>query len=314
LPIVTLAGLSALLAVFAGCGGGGGNGGNSGNGGVNPGTSPVVVAAAGDIACAASDESFEGGEGTAAECRQKATSDLVVEMDPDAVLVLGDLQYQEGENFEQSYGPTWGRFKDITYPTPGNHEYNTDRAEPYFEYFGEAAGEIGKGYYSFDLGEWHVISLNGNCKAAGGCEEGSEQEVWLRQDLARSSARCTLAFWHQPRFSSGVHGDYPVFDAIWRALYDANADVVLNGHDHSYERFAPQNPDEQPDPEGIREFVVGTGGKNLRDFPVDKPTTEVKDNTTFGVLKLSLHPASYEWEFVPVPGSSFTDSGTADCN
>jgi acid phosphatase type 7 len=313
---VKLAALSALLAVFAGCGcGGGGSSDGGSNNPIDPGTSPVIVAAAGDIACEANDESFEGGEGTDTECRQKATSDLIVEMDPHAVLALGDLQYQDGEDFEQSYGPTWGRFKDITYPTPGNHEYHTDRAEPYFKYFGEAAGTIGEGYYSFDLGEWHVISLNGNCPAAGGCEEGSDQEVWLRQELARSSARCTLAFWHQPRFSSGVHGDYPVFDAFWRALYEANADVVLNSHDHSYERFVAQNPDEQPDPEGITEFVVGTGGKNLRHFPVDKPTTEAKDNSTFGVLKLSLYPARYEWEFVPVPGSgSFTDSGSEDCN
>jgi hypothetical protein len=310
----TLAGLSALLTVCAGCGCGGNSNDGGMNGGVNPGTSPVIVAAAGDIACEANDEDFNGGEGTDEACQQKATSDLVAEIDPDAVLALGDLQYQEGEDFEQSYGPTWGRFKEITYPTPGNHEYLTSRAEGYFEYFGEAAGEIGKGYYSFDLGDWHVISLNGNCPAAGGCEEGSEQEKWLRRELARSSARCTLAFWHQPRFSSGVHGDYPVFDAFWQALYEAKADVVLNSHDHSYERFVPQNPDEERDPEGITEFVVGTGGKNLRHFPSDKPTTAVKDNTTFGVLKLSLFPTSYEWEFVAEPGSSFTDSDSADCN
>jgi acid phosphatase type 7 len=317
LPILKLAALSALLAIFAGCGGGGGGSSDDGgsNGSVDPGTSPVVVAAAGDIACEADDEAFAGGEGTATECRQKATSDLVAEMDPDAVLALGDLQYQDGENFEQAYGPTWGRFKDITYPTPGNHEYQTSRAEPYFDYFGEAAGEIGKGYYGFDLGQWHVISLNGNCPAAGGCEEGSEQEVWLRQELRRSAARCTLAFWHQPRFSSGVHGDYPVFDAIWRDLYDDGVDVVVNAHDHNYERFFPQNPDEErDDTRGITEFVVGSGGKSLRDFPVAKPTTAVKDNTAFGVLKLSLYPESYEWEFVPVPGSSFKDSGTADCH
>jgi hypothetical protein len=307
LPVLAVVGLTALVALLTGCGCGGGSV-------VAPETPPVVVVAAGDIACEASDEDFEGGEGAAEACRQKATADLVAEIDPDAVLALGDLQYQEGENFGQSYGPTWGRFKDITYPTPGNHEYETSKAEPYFDYFGDAAGELGEGWYSFDLGEWHVISLNGNCPGAGGCEKGSPQEVWLRQELKRHAARCTLAFWHQPRFSSGVHGDYPVFDAIWRDLYAAGADLVVNAHDHSYERFAAQNPDEQRDPQGITEFVVGTGGKSLRGFPVDKPTTDVKDNSTFGVLKLSLYPTRYEWEFVPVPGSTFTDSGTADCH
>lgn len=156
--------------------------------------------------------------------------------------------------------------------------------------------------------------MNGNCPAAGGCEKGSPQEVWLRSELERDAARCTLAFWHQPRFSSGVHGDYPVFDAFWRDLHQAGVEVVLHGNDHDYERFVPQDPDQRPDPEGITEFVVGTGGKSLRDFPLTKPTTAVRDNTTFGVLKLSLHPTSYEWEFVSLPGSSFTDSGSADCH
>ncbi len=280
----------------------------------------VTVMAAGDIACA------PGAKKTATACRQRQTSDLLLAAPLDAVLALGDLQYDCGaySGFLESYDPTWGRMKSITHPAPGNHEYGTGGADcdpagqaaGYFGYFGTAAGEPGKGYYSFDLGAWHVIALNSNCSNAGGCQAGSPQEVWLRADLAAHPAACTLAFWHHPRFSSGVHGEMASMSAFWRALYDYGADVVLNGHDHDYERFAPQTPDGAADPtRGIREFVVGTGGKGFRQFPSGPaPNSETRQADTFGVLKLILRPTGYDWQFVPEAGRTFTDVGVASCH
>ena len=207
-------------------------------------------------------------------------------------------------------------FKDRTRPSPGNHEYETPGASGYFTYFGAAAGEPAKGYYSYDLGSWHVISLNSNCSSvAGGCAAGSPQEQWLKADLAAHSNECTLAYWHHPRFSSGIHGDEAFVGPFWDALYQAGADVVLNGHDHDYERFAPQNPSGQADPaQGISEFVVGTGGAELRNFRTIKPNSEVRVAQQNGVLKMTLHPDGYDWQFLTAPVGTIADTGSASCH
>jgi hypothetical protein len=281
------------------------------------GTDPVI-AAAGDIACDPGAGNFKGGLGDGNSCAQKATSDLLVGTGLSAVLPLGDIQYEDGaySKFLASYDPTWGRVKSITRPAVGNHEYLTKNAAGYFQYFGAAAGDPTKGYYSYDVGTWHLIALNSNCPFAGGCGAGSPQEQWLRQDLASHRNLCTLAYWHHPRFSSGQHGNRPDYDALWRALYAGGADVVLNGHDHDYERFAPQNPDQAADPAyGIRAFVVGSGGRNHYRFIQTQPNSEVRDMTTYGVLRLTLHPAAYDWQFVPAAGGgAFTDAGTGACH
>ena len=280
----------------------------------------VTAMAAGDIACA------PGARETASACHQRQTSDILLASPLDAVLALGDLQYDCGaaSGFRESYDPTWGRLKSVTHPAPGNHEYGTNGADcdpagqaaGYFGYFGAAAGDPGKGYYSFDVGAWHVIALNSNCSSAGGCGAGSPQEAWLRTDLAAHPAACTLAFWHYPRFSSGVHGNITATKAFWSDLYESGADLVLSGHDHDYERFAPQTPDGVADAaRGIREFVVGTGGKGFRSFPAaPEANSEARQADTFGVLKLSLRPSGYGWEFVPEAGGTFADSGSASCH
>lgn len=277
---------------------------------------PLVVAA-GDIACDSGSLFFNGGSGTQKACRELDTSNLALGVRPTAVLALGDVQYEHGRDFSASYDPSWGRLKEITHPVVGNHEYGhtkaTQAAAGYFRYFGRAAGDPRTGYYSFDLGRWHLIALNGNCAEVGGCQTGSLQERWLRQDLAAHPASCTLAYWHQPRFSSGLHGNDSDYVAFWDDLFAAHADVVLNGHDHDYERFVPQNPSGHLDATGIREFVVGTGGKDLRPFSHVQPTSAVRNSRTFGVLELTLHPASYDWKFLPAPGEVFTDSGSAPC-
>jgi hypothetical protein len=276
-----------------------------------------VVAAAGDIACDPADPNFNAGLGTAGYCRQKATSDLLVGTGLSAVLLLGDDQYENGSlaKFVASYDPSWGRVKPITRPAPGNHEYYTAGASGYYAYFGAVAGDPSKGWYSFDLGAWHVVVLNSNCADVGGCGAGSLQEQWLRADLAAHPGVCTLATWHVPRFSSGTHGNDPAPDAFWRALYDAGADVVLNGHDHDYERFDPQDPDGLADPaRGIREFVVGTGGKNQTPFVTIRANSAARSTGTFGVLRLTLRPAGYDWQFVPAAGGTYGDAGSATCH
>lgn len=268
-----------------------------------------VIAAAGDIAC-------EPRVPTARTCQQKATSDLLRQGPLAAVLTLGDEQYVTGllKNFRTQYGPTWGRDLAITHPAPGNHEYKSKNADGYYAYFGAAAGNPARPYYSFNLGTWHIVALNSECSSVvGGCGKGSPQEKWLAADLAAHPSRCTLAFWHQPRFSSGGHGDNPAYQAFWNDLYAAGADIVLNGHDHDYERFAPQTPSAVPAASGIQEFVVGTGGKGLRAFHMIRPNSQVR-SATFGILKLQLHPTSYDWRFVPIAGSTFTDSGHASCH
>jgi hypothetical protein len=276
-----------------------------------------VVAAAGDIACDPADLHFNGGSGNALGCRQRAISDLVVGAGYDAVLLLGDNQYLDGAlaKYRAVFHPTWGRLGPLLRPAPGNHEYGTAGASGYFDYFGPAAGERSRGYYSYDLGTWHVVVLNSNCAEIGGCGPGSLQLRWLREDLAAHPYACTLAYWHHPRFSSGLHGDDPAYDAFWQVLYEAGADLVLAGHDHNYERFAPQDPAGRADPEhGIRELVVGTGGRETRPFGTIRPNSESRNARDLGVLELRLRADGYDWKFLPEPGGTFADAGSAGCH
>jgi hypothetical protein len=231
------------------------------------------------------------------------------------VFVAGDVAYPSGttSQFTSCYGPTWGRWKLRTYPTPGNHEYHTSGAKPYFAYFGARAGTPGKGWYAYDLGTWRIYSLNSNCSSVGGCGAGSEQERWLRADLAAHPRACVAAVWHHPLFSSGEHGGNAQVRALWTALEDAGADLVLNGHDHDYERFAPQDAAGVPRVGGIREFVVGTGGAALRPFRTPLANSQLRNATTHGVLKLTLRSGGYDWLFVPVAGRTFTDAGSGTC-
>jgi hypothetical protein len=287
-----------------------------------------LVAAAGDIACDTSSAFFNGGLGTEGHCRQKNTSDLLLQAGPTAVLTLGDNQYHVGSlpDFNASFDPSWGRLKPIIHPAVGNHEYATAGARGYFDYFNGPgahsgpAGERDKGYYSFDVGSWHLIALNSECErtdrgaATSGCAAGSPQESFLRSDLATHRSACTLAYWHSPRFNSGFRGNHVDTQAFWEALHEAGADVVLSGDAHDYERFAPQDPGGNPDPAGIRQFVVGTGGAFFTNWSSVKPNSEVRQNHTFGVLALTLRPTSYEWRFLPEAGKTFTDSGSGVCH
>ena len=283
---------------------------------------PVNVAAAGDIACDPGKPKPAGpGVEPGIACGQQQTSDLLLTLHPNAVLALGDTQYSNGAlaKYASAYGPSWGRLFTITHPATGNHEYlqspESSEGAGYFAYFGAAAGAVGKGWYSFDLGGWHLIALNGECASVGGCGAGSAQERWLAADLAAHKTKCTLAYWHEPRFSSGQHGDETAYGAFWNDLYGAGAEMVLNGHDHDYERFAPQNPAAGADADhGIREFVVGTGGEDQRPFKKVQPNSEVRSDHSFGVLDLTLNAGSYAWSFIPVAGATFTDSGNGTCH
>ncbi len=274
-----------------------------------------VVAAAGDIACDPGNPFYNGGFGTAYECRQRATSELLLGRGFAGVLALGDLQYEDGAlwRFQQAFEPSWGRVKPLIRPAVGNHEYQSG-AGGYFDYFGAAAGSSRTGYYSFDVGSWHLVALNSNCDVVS-CAAGGEQERWLRADLATHPARCTLAFSHHPRYSSGSHGDTDALDALFRALYEANADVMLSGHDHFYERLAPSNADDRGDDvRGIRQFVVGTGGRNHSGDGVVDSQSEVRNSDSFGVLELTLSQGRYGWFFRSEGSSGFSDSGSAGCH
>ena len=266
------------------------------------------------------------GAGDVAGCSSlagAAATAKLIEQIPGTVFVAGDLAYDRGtaEEFSMCYDTTWGKFKDRTRPAPGNHEYGSPGALPYFAYWGERAGPRGKGYYSYDLGKWHVVALNTNCNApgVGGCGAGSEQERWLKKDLEQHVRSCIVAYGHYALFSSGflrMHAVHPELRDLWRDLYASHADLVLAGHEHSYERFAPQDPDGHLDPEnGIREIVVGTGGRSH--YPMGRPTanSEQRNVDTFGVLKLTLSPEKYSWEFIPVNGEEgFHDSGEQSCH
>jgi len=281
-----------------------------------------VVAAAGDIACDPADPAFNGGLGTGDRCRQLQTSDLLLGEDLAAVLALGDTQYEDGlyEKFLNSYDLSWGRLKAITRPVAGNHEYFADGGAGYFDYFNGIgafsgpAGDRDKGYYSFDVGSWHLIALNSICSQAGGCGHGSPQEQWLRADLAAHPAQCTLAYWHHPPVVSDGMG-WPSMDAIWRVLQDAGVDVVLTGHSHQYERFAPLDAAGGVDPaQGIRLFIVGTGGKSLSRPRSPSPGSEAQSTGAYGVLLVTLRDGGYEWEFLRESGEPFSDTGSVACH
>ncbi len=296
----------------------------------SPGGDPVI-AAAGDIACNSAWTT------SGASCHYGATA-ATVTADPAVtdVLTLGDIQYECGDysSLLKFYDPTWGLFRSRTHPAIGNHEYqtapgtsacdpvSTTPAKGYFDYWNGIdvgsgpAGDRAKGYYSYDVGSWHLIALNSNCPIVGGCGSGSAQEMWLRNDLAAHPAACTLAYWHHPLFSSGEHGNNPNVRPLWDALYQAGAEIVLNGHDHDYERFAPQTPGAVVDADfGIREFVVGTGGKNHYAFTAAaQPNSVVRNGDTFGILKLTLHAQGYDWQFAPESAGSFTDAGSGSCH
>jgi hypothetical protein len=278
-----------------------------------------VIAAAGDIACDPTDPGYNGGNGTSDRCRQRATSDLLVGAGLSAVLPLGDIQYDAptASNLKAVYDPTWGRVKSISRPILGNHDGS---GTAYFDYFNGVgvdngpAGPRGRGYYSYDVGGWHIIALNSNC-ATVSCGAGSLQEQWLRADLAAHPSACTLAYWHHPRYSSGHDGSNAFMQPLWEALQDAQAELVLSGHSHDYERFAPLDRNGDVDGAGgIRQFVVGTGGAFFTGgLGSLAPHSEVAQNDTFGVLKLTLHPSSYDWQFVPDASGTFTDSGSQPC-
>lgn len=277
----------------------------------------TAIVAVGDIACDPGTPAFLGGAGTATECRQRATSDLALALQPRAVLLLGDLQYDDGTfaKYLASFDPAWGRLKSIAHPAPGNHDYGTPGAAGYFDYFGAAAGERGKGYYSFDLGGWHLVALNSNCDAIGGCGAGSPQLGWLVADLSANRRDCTLAYWHHPRFSSStVHGSDLAYRPFWEALQAGESDLVLVGHDHDYERFGPQDGGGVEDrTTGLREMVVGTGGRSLYGFGPPLPASELRVSGSFGVLALSLYPNGYLWRFVTIHGET-ADRGGSLCH
>jgi acid phosphatase type 7 len=269
-----------------------------------PAPSSVVLIGAGDIAVCGS-------------TGDDATSNILVATSG-TVFTLGDNAYPDGSatNYANCYNASWGRVKTRTRPTPGNHEYHTAGASGYFGYFGSAAGDPSKGYYSYDLGAWHIVVLNSNSACTTiSCSATSAQVQWLKADLAASTKSCTLAYWHHPRFNSGAeHGNLTAVGPFWDALYAARAEIVLNGHEHVYERFAPQTPNAVADPNGIRQFTVGTGGAALYSFSSTiRPNSERRNNTSMGVLKLTLKSSGYDWQFIPATGS-FTDSGSGTCH
>ena len=275
----------------------------------------IVVAAVGDVA------DCSGG-------RQADVAAAIQQAAPAAVLALGDLAYPNGslDDFLDCYDASFGRFRGITHPVAGNHEYHSPHAGPYWAYFCGAAGPTFKGWYSFDIGKWHVVGLNSVCgndldvdsnapAEFGGCGESSPQVAWLRADLAAHASSCKIAMWHHPRWSSSSEGPTPQVETFWRALVDAKVDVILNGHAHDYQRFPPLNVDGDPDPTGPRTFVVGTGGSPFSDFAdgvFDR--SEVRNNTAHGFLRLVLRDTSYSWSFVPIAGDTLHDEGEAPCH
>jgi 3',5'-cyclic AMP phosphodiesterase CpdA len=263
-------------------------------------SSPAVLVGAGDIA------KCDGWQ-------DEATARLLDGI-PGTVFTAGDNAYSRGtaQEFIECYGLTWGRQRHRTRPSPGNHDYESPQAAPYFKYFGANAGPTGRGYYSYNLSAWHVVSLNSNSKASS---FGAAQEEWLREDLASNPANCTLAYWHQPRFSSGAtHGDHPHMSALYTILYKGRVSVLISGHDHIYERFAPQDPNAKSDPRGVRQFIAGTGGASLYKIGIIKPNSEVRNTASHGVLKFTLYSTGYDWEFIPIAGQNFRDRGSAPCS
>ncbi|MET1231810.1 MAG: metallophosphoesterase [Candidatus Limnocylindrales bacterium] len=262
----------------------------------------VVLVGAGDIASCGS----SGDTATAA----------LVKGISGTVFTAGDNVYDDGSatEYAECYHPTWGAFRDRTRPSPGNHDYHVDGAAGYFGYFGSRAGNPSRGYYAYNLGNWRIYALNSNCGEIGGCAWDSPQTRWLRADLAGHPHRCVLAYWHHPLFSSGPHGNQPQVRPLWRALYRARAEIVINGHDHLYERFRRQSPRGVATSAGIQEFIVGTGGRSHYGFETIKANSRSRNATTYGVLKLTLRRGEYSWRFVPVAGKTFTDRGTRSCH
>lgn len=278
---------------------------------------PTTIAAVGDIACSPDSSQWNGGAGTATDCRQADVASLVEESD-EAVLLLGDVQYPDGTltQFQAGFGPSWAGFGNRMKPSPGNHEYYTPGATGYFDYFaslGIETGGAGTGYYAFDLGDWTVLSLNSNCSDVP-CSAGSAQEVWLRERLqeARELDRCTLTYWHHPPASSGIHGDTAAVADLWRAVVDLGGDLLLAGHDHHYERFVPLNANLEPDPGGPPSWVIGTGGKSLRTVAGTRDGSATVIDSAFGLTRFDLFQDSFEWEWVGLGGVG-ADSGSADC-
>jgi hypothetical protein len=287
-----------------------------------PGTGASMSTRAPSFGPSASDAAVLVGAGDIADCSadgDTATADLL-ESIPGTVFALGDNAYERGSprEYRECYGPTWGRpsILERTRPVPGNHEYRTKDARGYFDYFGAAAGDPSEGWYAFDLGTWRVYALNSNCDQVGGCKAGSPQERWLREDLAANPRGCVAAMWHHPRFSSGEeHGNDPATADLWRTLQEAGAELVLVGHEHMYERFAPQDATGEPDPQrGLVELLVGTGGRNLYGIGEVKANSLVRETATWGVLRLTLRDGGYDFEFVPVAGASFSDAGSGACH
>jgi hypothetical protein len=259
------------------------------------------------------------GAGDIASCSSTAdqrTARLLDEIDG-TVFTAGDNAYPSGSTwqFRHCYDPSWGRHFARTRPSIGNHEYETPGASGYFNYFGWRAGKAGRGWYAYNRGAWRIYVLNSNCGQVGGCWVGSRQERWLRADLAAHPRECVLAYWHHPRFSSGFHGNQKQVRGFWKTLQAAGADVVVNGHDHDYERFAPQDSSGDLDlAHGVRQFVVGTGGRELRPLGAPRSNSESANDDAFGVLKLVLGDGWYRWRFIAVGDATFSDSGTADCH
>ncbi len=271
-------------------------------------TEPVRVGAAGDIACAPEAPRAPG------ECADAETAELLE--GADAVLMLGDGQYPDGalERYRAGYGRTWGRFLDRTWAVPGNHEYLTPGAQGYFAYFGPRAGPPGLGFYSVRLGSWRIFALNSNCWAVGGCGPGSRQYRWLLQELTHAREACLLAFWHHPRFSWGRYTGYEPVAPLWEAFYQYGGDLVLTGHDHNYQRFGQLDATGRPDHRGVRQFVVGTGGRNLyRALGRGDARPEFLRDDRFGVLRIELYPDRYAWAFVTTR-SEVLDRGTTPCS
>jgi len=276
----------------------------------------LLVGCGGDIPGAPLDGVVLVGAGDIADCGSggdEATA-LLLDGISGTVFTAGDNAYDDGtaQEFADCYAPSWGRHRARTRPSPGNHDYNTAGAAPYYAYFGANAGPAGVGYYSYDLGTWHIVSLNSNIAMSA----GSAQEQWLRADLAAAAgASCVLAYWHHPRFSAGTHGNSTSVGPLWDALYELGADVVVNGHEHNYQRFLPQAPDgARDDARGLVEFVVGTGGRGHTDLVAPIANLATANTDTDGVLKLTLGDGAFAWEFVPVAGRSYRDAGSRPCH
>jgi hypothetical protein len=271
----------------------------------------------GNVAAAATVVTLIGaGDIGSCDTRRDERTGELLDNETGTVITLGDNAYDHGTKWEfnHCYAPGWGRHLARTRPTPGNHDYVTDGADGYFNYFGPSAGRAGQGWYAYDRGAWRIYALNSNCGEVGGCWVGSRQERWLRADLAAHPHQCVLAYWHHPLYSSGFHGGTSSVRGLWKTLYAAGADVVLNGHDHDYERFAPQDWRATADPaQGIRQFVVGTGGASLRDFPTTMPNSEARSDDSHGVLRLRLRDGWYRWLFISIDGV-YSDAGSATCH